>query len=95
VGFIALVDSSNFRFPMFYDKGVAPCATADPEAFFPEREKGSPHSEIRMAKTICRSCPYKQECLEWAVSNSETGIWGGTTAQERRALRRSKGKIAS
>lgn len=39
------------------------------------------------AKGVCRGCPLISECLDWAVSNVEIGIWGGTNDDERRALR--------
>lgn len=60
------------------------CAQADPEAFFPERG-----SSARDAKTICATCPVRQECLEYALENDERfGIWGGLSELERRRLRR-------
>ena len=37
---------------------------------------------------MCAACPYKTPCLEWAVIHDEMGIWGGTTAKERRVHRR-------
>lgn len=30
------------------------------------------------AKAVCNApCPVKDECLEFAVANGETGVWGG------------------
>lgn len=44
--------------------------------------------QIAEAKTICRSCRNTTRCLNWALEMGEDeGIWGGTTADERRALR--------
>lgn len=54
------------------------CAETDPELFFPEKG-GSP----RRAKEICAGCPVRQECLEYALKNGETGVWGGTTEWHR------------
>lgn len=85
---------ADLRFPNFSGKGVPPCATADPEAFFPDREGTITPYQIRMAKTICNSCPYKSECLEWALDNKETGIWGGLTEMDRRKLRRDRRSVA-
>lgn len=60
------------------------CAQTDPEAFFPE--KGG---STRDAKKVCGSCPVKQQCLEYALSNDERfGIWGGMSERERRRLRK-------
>lgn len=58
------------------------CAQSDPDAWFPE--KGGP---VRRPKQICRACPHRAECLEWALeANEGFGIWGGLTALERRKL---------
>jgi len=60
------------------------CAEADPEAFFPE--KGG---STREAKSVCRACEVKKECLEYALLHDERfGIWGGLSERERRKLRR-------
>jgi WhiB family redox-sensing transcriptional regulator len=41
----------------------------------------------RLAKSICSSCPVRQECLEYALSIPEPhGIWGGMNESERRRL---------
>jgi WhiB family redox-sensing transcriptional regulator len=67
----------------------APCAQTDPEIFFPEDKQ-----DVRLAKTICKTCPVISQCLAFALENSETfGVWGGTTARERQILRnRGKGR---
>ena len=74
------------NFPNFIDQGMASCATTDPEVFFPERGMNVSHNNV--VKRICRSCPYVQPCLEWALENREMGIWGATTEMERRKIRR-------
>ena len=34
-------------------------------------------------------CPVAEECLEFALAtNQEAGVWGGTTEEERRKLRK-------
>ncbi len=59
------------------------CAQTDPEAFFPE--KGG---STREAKSVCKGCPVKQECLEYALDHDERfGIWGGLSERERRKLK--------
>ena len=62
------------------------CAQTDPEVFFPPvgGRGGEP------ARRICRRCPVQTECLEVALARpaeGDVGIWGGTSARERRALR--------
>lgn len=60
------------------------CAQADPEAWFPETS-GSPHA----AQAVCAGCPIAARCLDVALARNERdGIWGGTTPNQRRALRR-------
>lgn len=54
--------------------------------FHPER--GDP---IAPAKAICRTCPVRDECREWAIDHPEVqGIWGATSDKERRRLRRNR-----
>jgi WhiB family transcriptional regulator, redox-sensing transcriptional regulator len=43
----------------------------------------------RAAKQICKACPLIMQCLEFAISNHELGIWGGTTERDRQRLRSS------
>lgn len=38
---------------------------------------------IRAAKTICRGCPVRVDCLIDAVELDSEGVWGATTRQER------------
>lgn len=40
------------------------------------------------AKAVCAACLVRAECLDHALDAGEVGVWGGTTAEERRALRR-------
>lgn len=58
------------------------CGEADPELWFPKKGD-SP----RPAKAICTDCPVRQECLEYALENSVTGVWGGTTERQRGRMR--------
>ena len=76
-------------YPDFMINGTPPCATTDPEIFFPERGAGGiGEYGIVTAKRLCRSCDYQSACLTWAIEHDETGIWGGTTEKERRPLKR-------
>jgi WhiB family redox-sensing transcriptional regulator len=48
------------------------------------------------AKTVCRSCPVRTECLADALDNRvEFGVWGGLTERERRALLRRRPNVQS
>lgn len=67
----------------------AACRGSDPELFFPVGASGVALDEIEAAKALCGSCVVKAECLQFALErNQEAGIWGGTSEDERRRLRR-------
>lgn len=70
-----------FERPGWFDD--AACRGLDPELFFPER--GEP---TKPAKTICRTCRVREECLEYALVNVERfGVFGGMSERERRRIR--------
>jgi WhiB family redox-sensing transcriptional regulator len=40
---------------------------------------------------VCRRCPVRVKCLEYAIGTKEPeGIWGGLTPRERKAYTRRK-----
>ena len=78
----------HMDYPDFYYKGPAPCTKADPEIFFAEPDQSGAAAMTRQAKGYCNGCPYREECLAWAVLNNEVGVWGGTSGNERRRIRR-------
>jgi WhiB family redox-sensing transcriptional regulator len=81
-------NSVTGKYPNFEEHGVPPCATIDPNLYFPERDSGfSRTPEYKTIKRICMSCPYQKPCLQWALDNHEIGVWGGTTANDRRLIR--------
>lgn len=65
-------------------EGSPNCLGADPELFF-SSEKYS--DTRRTALALCKGCSTKRSCLEFALDNHESGIWGGTTEEERRIMR--------
>ena len=67
----------------------AACRDEDPELFFPIGNTGPALLQIEEAKSICRICPVIEECLAWALeSGQDSGVWGGLSEDERRALKR-------
>lgn len=67
----------------------AACRNEDPELFFPLGDSGPALLQIDDAKAVCRTCTVVSECLSWAMeSGQDSGIWGGMSEAERRALRR-------
>lgn len=85
-------------FPSFVQGGTPLCAETDPDLFFPvEAFEGALsvkefyYNEVE-AKKICGTCPYQLECFSYALKNTDLqGIWGGTTAKDRAAIRRGRG----
>lgn len=67
----------------------AACRDVDPELFFPIGNSGPALLQIEEAKQVCRRCPVCADCLQWALeSGQDAGVWGGTSEEERRALKR-------
>lgn len=67
----------------------AACRDTDPELFFPIGNAGPALHQLDRAKQVCAGCPVRTSCLEWALAGGqEAGVWGGTSEDERRALRR-------
>ncbi|MFD5494406.1 WhiB family transcriptional regulator [Streptomyces sp. NPDC001812] len=67
----------------------AACRDEDPDLFFPIGTSGSALLQTERAKAVCRRCPVREQCLDWAMDSGQSlGVWGGTSETERRALRR-------
>ena len=63
------------------------CAETDPELFYPAPQGGQ--GDAATAKRLCGRCEERVRCLDWAVATGqEYGIWGGTTGNERKRMRR-------
>lgn len=53
---------------------------------------GQQRADYDEKRALCCSCPVREECLHEALANPElVGMWGGTTADERRKMRRGVG----
>lgn len=65
------------------------CRDEDPELFFPIGTTGPAATQVEQAKVVCRRCPSVEPCLTWALeTGQDAGVWGGTSEDERRALKR-------
>jgi WhiB family redox-sensing transcriptional regulator len=65
------------------------CRDEDPELFFPVGTTGPALVQIEQAKVVCGRCPVVESCLDWALrSGQDSGVWGGLSEDERRALKR-------
>jgi WhiB family transcriptional regulator, redox-sensing transcriptional regulator len=63
------------------------CRGTDPELFFPISLRGRAVEQINYAKVVCRRCAVSGSCLSYALRTMPDGIWGGTTSEERIAMR--------
>lgn len=53
-------------------------------AFFPSSE-----GAVARAIALCRQCPVRDACLDYARANRiDDGVWGGMSERDRRRLRR-------
>lgn len=67
----------------------AACKDTDPDLFFPVGATGGALEQISEAKLVCQACEAQEPCLEFALAtNQESGVWGGTSEEERRKLRK-------
>ena len=67
----------------------AACRDTDPDLFFPVGTTGPAIEQIASAKSVCFQCEAQSACLEFALAtNQEAGVWGGTSEEERRKLRK-------
>lgn len=63
------------------------CSKTDPDLWFAVGAL-----EHKVAKSICRKCPVRADCLSYAMEAPvDHGIWGGFTERERRRHRRRGG----
>ncbi|GGT78549.1 MULTISPECIES: WhiB family transcriptional regulator [Streptomyces] len=73
----------------------AACRDEDPDLFFPVGSTGPSSLQAQEAKTVCRRCPVREQCLAWAMEERQDfGVWGGLDEAERRALRRRAARAA-
>ena len=88
---MALSSSRNLTLAAENDewRHSANCRDTSPDLFFPVGTTGPALEQIATAKAVCGTCPSQQPCLEFALlTNQDTGIWGGTSEEERRKLRK-------
>ena len=69
------------------------CAEVGVEIFYTDdkdEKKVDSMSTYAMANSICKKCPHRNECAEWAIKHELFGFWGGLSPKERTNLRRDK-----
>lgn len=74
----------------FIDADELPPCDGYTETFFADGPDWIVRNAEREAKIVCNLCPFKAECLEYALAAQEPyGVWGGTTVAERQVLLKS------
>lgn len=53
-----------------------------------ERPSRAKWEREQRAKEICAGCPVAMKCLAYALETGQTGVWGETTDDERRKIKR-------
>jgi WhiB family redox-sensing transcriptional regulator len=68
----------------------AACRDTVPDLFFPIGTTGPGCRPDRRGQTGVRhACTVQEPCLDFALAtNQESGVWGGTSEEERRKLRK-------
>lgn len=62
------------------------CRDLNSQMFFPDESHED--ERAREMNALCTQCPVNAQCLEYALSRDEYGIWAATTRDQRRSLRR-------
>lgn len=68
------------------------CRGGPTEVFYPARGESAD-----AAKEVCRCCPVKLRCLNYAMAmNEKHGVWGGRSERQRRTMREEgrRGEVA-
>lgn len=73
-------------------RNSAACRDQDPELFFPVGTTDRALAQLERAKAVCRACPVREPCLQWAMGSEpigqESGVCAGLSESERRSLKR-------
>ena len=73
------------KYPHFEN---ATCESIGTEPYYPLSK--TLDTENKVALALCQQCPELFKCLEWALVHENTGIWGGTTPNQRERIRKKR-----
>lgn len=79
------------KYPRF--KGDEPCTQVGGDLFFSPAGATANYIHLNTVKAVCSGCPMQEPCLEYALHTSVSGVWGGTTENERSKIRRERNII--
>lgn len=70
-----------------------PCAQIGTEMYFTEPTNQHDRDQTEPVIKACHGCPIFDQCFDYALNVSVTGIWAGTTFAQRRRARVVKGIV--
>ena len=79
---------------------TVPCRQYDPEHFFPEGKSNAAKEQAQSAIRVCGTCELREVCLRMALDFESgdhwhrSGIFGGTTPEERARMAKRAGRRA-
>lgn len=74
-------------------RAAGACLSADPDLFFPIAVGTAADDQVSRALRVCGDCQVRRQCLDFAMQTGEaSGIWGGTTSEERIRARRARNR---
>lgn len=76
---------------MYFWQDDAACGGMNTEMFFSEDEERPSYARTlheAAAKAVCAPCVVRNQCLTAALVGDEVGVWGGTSTQQRRKIKR-------
>jgi WhiB family redox-sensing transcriptional regulator len=74
-------------------RALGACRDEDPDLFFPITSKGPSARQVNLAKAVCGRCRVQRKCLRFALeTRQDQGVWGGTTEEERKLMRRAQAR---
>lgn len=81
--------NTNLQYEFQLWMTIAACRNESVTTFFPT--SGAVTNLKGRAHSICRTCPVRAACLEYALSHRiNYGIWGNTSERERKAILKSR-----
>lgn len=82
--------AGNFEIPGEWADRALCKDSGHPDAWFPEKAGPGDIVSTTFAKAICRRCPVRNPCLQYALRHESGvyrwGVYGGLSPEERRKL---------
>lgn len=90
---------NNFKLPEGYGTawiGKSACLGIDPDNFVPDKDSSSSIDYDLATRVACGTCVVRADCLDYALTvlpSRTQGMWGGTSENERRKIRKLKASM--